>query len=485
MPALDISDYRSQVYDSETGLVVATANDHMAATVKAESLHTRGNRSGYALTRDEQTTIISWPRKNSGLDDYAYDKIAEGDIANIGVHPSPDPIMSSLIESLTNEASIAEITLMAGESRRQEVRMALGRANDSTMGVSGFLNEFTWGHYVYNRGNCVDICGATHLAFDRWESEGLVAVPLLKEHQTEKDADTFYLESYPVDYSRPLRTIKPWNYAPTSNPEWPVMIRKNSAELGRSVWVYLHHTQVIRVQTNRSSSVHRYMGLYASELLFELEGSIEKMLNEPEDGIIFLTGISDKNGKQIEDRIFEQHEEKDEDGRKLQQGYHFITTSENRAKAVMLSWRKFDKADFRERVIKMASTFDVNAMDYFPIEGIGYTGQASTQSFKSGTKGVMIPLGIFGRMLMAIFPNMYAGVTLPNSRADEMRLDNLVKLKDAVGELPYSDDDKLWLAENLASVSVPSQESNDIGVSNVDDNLDDVEEDGGGEDSGG
>lgn len=468
MNKLDLTDYRT-IIDESTGLVVARVGDE-AAYVRNERLYERVGQQGFALDRDQETTIIKWPQRGSGLDDLTYHEIVTGNVRNVGVHPTPDPIMSSLVESLTNEASIAEITLMAGASRIDEVRAAINMAGDSVTGAAKLLGDFTFGHYVYNRGNAIDLVGASSYAFDQWQENGLVAVPLLAEGEREQDATRFYLEETPVDFSRPLRLIDPWRYIPTGNAEWPVMLPKKSAERGITVYVYLHQDQISLIQTQYSSSVHRYMAIFASAVVFELEGGIEKMLNEPEDGLIFFSGVGQKDGDRIRDQVIVEDEEARESGRILQQGYHIVTATEPRARAVQLTWRDLKEVDYRQRVLNMAACFDVNAMDYFPIEGIGYTGQASTQSFKSGTRGVMIPLGIFGRMIMSIFPRVYASVTLPNSRADEMRLDNLGKLRDAVGDLPYSDDDKLWLAENLASVSVPGSDD-EVEIGSVDDDL--------------
>lgn len=403
-------------------------------------LNTRGFNFGYALHRDESTLIPRFPRKGSGVDDFASAQIVDGNVANVGVSPVIHPQISSMLGSHLIKALTATIELTGKKTPSRKARDAIARFNDSPLGVTDAIQHLVYGLHVYNRGAPIATI-PIHMPFDKWQDYGLTAIPL------DRDRDTPKKYRLDVDWAT-IGTVIPYlpsvfDLEPTGNTQYPYWLR---VERDRNdyVWVLLHQSHIKPLVLRKSSkpgigtsTVWTLLGLLAKHILVE-DYRLEKTLNAAGDGIVGISGI-----QQTADTIKKKIEGTAEDSKKmgniLSKGTTFITSPMNDIKIVYMSLRQDDGVPFdqwrmyMEDVITHAFGDPLSAL--VTRGGVGFGSQAETTADQSSDSGVGALLHFVATALGNVYHRVSVAIKMPNDRAQRLNISTFKEFAEGVSSL--------------------------------------------------
>lgn len=257
---------------------------------------------GVMLHRDKDTGIWQVPGYGSGWDDYYMRAIVRGDIGNVGIAPTIDPLLSTLVSKLSAMASTWQILLTGRRTPVRKLAEVIARANDSHVGAGDFIADYTGTHLVDNRGAFVSQVPLETVAFEKWAEYGMNAIPQPREGEKESEATYFVLDmtAEALRENRGLWMIDGLDCFPTGNREWPFWYRARRAG-EPDAWVLIHRdfgSQIVhpigphdrKWRAYGQSPTWRYLNVLGQAIMMQ-QLDVEAMLNRPPDGIIWGSGL--------------------------------------------------------------------------------------------------------------------------------------------------------------------------------------------------
>lgn len=413
---------------------------HQQSWLHQAPLNQTGYNFGHALHRDEHTLVTRFPRKGSGLDDYASAMIVDGNISNVGVSPVISSQVNIMLGNHLIKAMTATIELTGKKTPVGRARDAIARFNDSPLGVTDAIQQMIYGLHTFNRGQPIATVPIT-MDFSKWEEHGLNAIPFPNEGEKPKK---YHLE---VDWSKvgtPIPFLpSPFDLEPTGNKEYPYWYR---VQRGRNdyAWVLLHQSHILPVILRRSlmpgigtSTLWNLLGVLAEEILI-VDRRLEATLNAPGDGIIGISGIM-QGADYIKNKVEGTTEDAKAMGNIMYKGTTFITTPMSDIKIVKMSLRQDDGVPFEER---RAYVEDVIAAAFGdPLSalvirgGVGYGAQSGTAADATSDSGVGALLHYIGTMLGRIYQRVSVSIKMPNDRKQRLNIATFKEFAEGIAKI--------------------------------------------------
>lgn len=412
------------------------------------SFQSNGFNYGLALDRDEETLIVCWAEKGSGLDDEINAALVDGEIANAGISPVAFPQITGLLKHQLSQSATAEINMTGRYTPVSKARDALSMADDSPLGITDFITKMTYQLRTYNRGAPVATVPIS-IPVEYWQSEYMDMVPL----GTEKDKEYFYLD---VDWAKrkvPIPYLPSvFDLEPTGNNEWPYWY---AAQVdGKRKWVLLHHSHIIPVLPGRSSrngvgtsSVYTCLGFLGEHILV-VDERLERTLAMPTEGIVGISGV-EQTSTEIKKKVIEESKQANQAGRVLSRPWTLLTTpADPPITFSVFSFRQPDGVDFEARRQYqediLALAFEEPLIALVNRGGIGYAASAESSADQASDSGINSVLHTLGVVLGAIYPRVTFAVSRPNDLARQKSLERLDVFASAVQKL---DDGTITVAE--------------------------------------
>lgn len=305
MAGITVNGNGAYIEDKETGLIIPRAAYGSSATLLRRRRPNGWSKSGVVVTRDETTGVWEVPGYGTGWDDYYMRSIVRGNVRNIGLSPTPDENLSSLVAKMQAMASTWQIVLTGRKTPVGVAREVIAQAQDSDTGPGTFIADYIGSLLVDNRGAFIAKVPFHRIAFDRWAEWGLEARPLQPIERGEEP--TYYYLDMTTENARENRGL--WmldglDCYPTGDPEWPFWYMVTDKD-SRTRWVLIHRDfggQLIykigpydrQYNWLGQSPTWRYLNVLAREII-RAEGDQERMLNQPPDGVMWASGLDSPN----------------------------------------------------------------------------------------------------------------------------------------------------------------------------------------------
>lgn len=444
---------------AEPGSVIANMQSQMGIRFN------QGFGSGFSLNRDEETMIVCWPAKYSGLDDITMGEIVDGNIANAGIAPVVSSLLSSAVMKQVAQVANADITLTGKASPVKKARDGIQRWNDSPTGALYGLTKMAYQLLVYNRGAPLATVPLT-LPVEKWEEYGLILHPMPKPGETESESSSLWLE---VDWSKmgsPIPFLpSPFDLEPTNSQEWPYWYRVRIGKKDR--WVLLHHSQIIPVLPGASqrpgfgTSSAWLSTEQLSLYILAQDGKAEGIVNAPTTGFVAISGI-DQTPQAVKDKILSDRKQAIAQGNFFDKSPTILVSREkvsfdSFSFRDMKEWTETDIARFEDRV---ATNFRMSLSDLGVSRGgVGYAAQAQVTRDAAADSGAGYLLSVIASALGAIYPRVSISINRPNDYARVRQLEDLSTFTAAVGNLPdgtLAKEEIRAMIESLVGVKIPT-----------------------------
>ncbi len=401
-------------------------------------------QGGYALHRDEMTLVVHIPQKGLDRSELLLSALASGEVNNVGATPVPYPQLPGLLRKQQVQAQTIDIDLTGRETPVKNARNAIARFNDSPLGVTQAISDMVYNLRVFNRG-CPLLTVPATFDMSVWPENGLDAIPILRDGESESDAKLFYLSADWSKIKTPVPYITdPLRFRPSGLTEWPYWFR---AQDGRSSkWVLLHNTQVIPIVPGNSlrpnsligtSSVWICLGFLAEEFLV-IEERTERKLATATNGILGISGVS-QTGKKIEEQIETQSEIRKLEGKFFASDYTILTSQNSKVTFTFLPLRQQDGVEPKDRkesdedILTLAFQEPLTAV--VSRGGIGFSSNAPEQGRQNADAGVGALLTVLEIALGTIYPRVTVSISRQNDPAQRLNVSTLKDFSSAVKDL--------------------------------------------------
>lgn len=428
----------------------------------------KGFNGGTEIDRDNNTLIVCWPQKGSGIDDFVMGEIVDGNIANAGIAPVVSSLLSAAVMKQVAQAANADITLTGRTSPTKKARDAISRWNDSPTGAVYGLTKMTYQLLVYNRGAPIATVPIIYKPQD-WSEYGLKLHAMPGDGQNESEAVYHWLEVDWAVHGTPIPYLpSPFDLEPTGNQEWPYWYRVRWDNKER--WVLLHNTQIIPVlpgMSQRDGLGTSSSWLSTEQLSFYIiaqDGKAENIVNAPTTGFLGISGV-DQTASEIKQQIISERKRSIAEGHMFDKAPTILISEDGNIDFKsfsfrdMSAWSNEDINRFEDRI---ATNFRMSLGELgISRSGVGYAAQAEVTRDQTADSGVGYALSLIGSALGAIYPRVSISINRPNDYARVRQLEDFDKLSSGISKLPEGTLTRpqiLAMIENLVGIRVPDVE---------------------------
>lgn len=408
---------------------------------------------GQPIPRDENTQVVRWFRKGSGLDDRVNEAIVDGNAANVGIAPVIHPMISALVVKQMNQAATATLDLVGRKTPVGKARAAVSRFNDSPTGATSAVMQMVHDLRTFNRGAPI---ATVPIMYDMsvWDDYGMEAVPIADNQER------YYLR---VDW-RKFGTPTPFlpsvfDLEPTGDKLYPYWYRARYGDKRR--WVLLHQSQIIEVLPGRThmpgvgtSSTWMCIGWLAEDILV-IEERNERKINAVSAGLVGISGIQ-QTASSLKQKMEEDMLANKEAGNLVSKAYTMLVSPSQEIKFVMMRLREEDGIRFEERRMYhedvTALCFNVPLSEVVVRGGVGYGAQSDTAADVSSDSGVGALLHQIAVALGSIYPTVQFAFKRPNDRAQRLNINTLKEFSEAMKALEAGGGEVLTTAEKRAII---------------------------------
>jgi len=335
-------------FDKGKGLVIPsrlaqiTSSPNPISPAKGNGGTAVQTAQGTRLDHDPQFGTPRYPNYGSGYDDILNRAIAMGSMANGGMTPVIDPLVTTIVSKLQMMAATWTISL---RGRRSPLMKALDLINsaDDGDGSQSFVRSVMGAMLVDNRGVFISYAPIGRIDYDTWGEYGL---------QTEELPDkggTYRVLTMTTGSKRENRgvwTVDGLECVPTGVPEYPYWIRKKSRADKKTYWILVpreYGTQIIQ-QIGGKTVTYAGMGTsnvwvcakYIAKGIVLERMDWESLTSRPPEGIVLLTAADSPT--QLHDDYRRFKTEKRDEGNLLFDGVMFASTTNENARLQVIGW---------------------------------------------------------------------------------------------------------------------------------------------------
>lgn len=301
---------------------------------------------GTQLRHDDGTGIAFWPAYASGLDDMLMRALVGGYMANSGMTPVINTLLSTIVTKIQSMVGTWTSTVQGKTSPVKKTLDLMSRAQDSQFGASEFVRLYMGALMVDNRGAIGAQVPIETIDIDAWDQYGME----LEEIPGQKPGkETMYILRMTTEAFREnqgLWMVDGLSCIPTGSAEYPYWIAKHSRQDNETKWVLIHRDFGFQIRNEAGGKSDAYPGFgqsgtwrfspYCLKFMAIDRQDWEHLINQPMRGVVWVSGLD--NATQFKDQLEAYHQEREEQQMFFYPGVFFGGSTGENSNIVLIPW---------------------------------------------------------------------------------------------------------------------------------------------------
>ena len=328
---------------------------------------------GTTLKHDDVTGVAFWPAYASGLDDMLLRALVRGHMANGGMTPVINTLLSTIVTKIQSMVGTWTSTVRGKTSPVKKTLDLMARAQDSQFGSAEFVRLYMGALLVDNRGAIGAQVPIETIEIDKWGDYGMELEAV--QGQKPGKETMFILRMTTEDFreNQGLWMIDGLSCVPTGNSEYPYWIAKYSAADEETKWVLIHRDFGFQIRNESGGQSQEYPGFgqsatwrfspYCLKFMSLDRQDWEHLINQPMRGVVWVSGLD--HATQFKEQLSSYHEAREEQQMFFYPGVFFGGSTGENSDIKLIPWSE-PPAGFtaegwrREWVDALAASFHLN-----------------------------------------------------------------------------------------------------------------------------
>ncbi len=331
------------------------------------------NKLGTFIKHDDETGVAFWPAYASGLDDLLMRALVRGHMANVGMTPIVNTLLSTIVTKIQSMVGTWLSTVRGRTSPVKKTLDLMARAQDSQFGASEFTRLYMGALLVDNRGAIGAQVPIETIDIDVWDQYGMELEAIEGQKPGKEDMFILRMTTDAFRENQGLWMIDGLTCVPTGNSEYPYWIAKYSHDDKETKWVLIHRDFGFQIRNEAGGKVSNYPGFgqsgtwrfspYAIKFMAIDQQDWEHLINQPMRGIVWVSGLD--SARQFKQQLEAYQQDREEQQMMFYPGVFFGGSTGENSRIELIPWSEppagYTSEGWRkEWVDALAASFHLN-----------------------------------------------------------------------------------------------------------------------------